>query len=64
MSSEICGELDADYANYLGSILLKLLPAGSVSGAPKPKTLEIIKAVEEKFVDIIRVCLAILMVMI
>ena len=30
----------------LGSILLKLLPAGSVSGAPKPKTLEIIKAVE------------------
>jgi len=26
--------------------LLKLLPAGSVSGAPKPKTLEIIKEVE------------------
>jgi len=46
VSSEVCGELDADYANYLGSILLKLLPAGSVSGAPKPKTLEIIKAVE------------------
>jgi para-aminobenzoate synthetase component 1 len=48
VSSEICGELDADYANHLGSILLKLLPAGSVSGAPKPKTLEIIKAVEEE----------------
>jgi para-aminobenzoate synthetase component 1 len=48
VSSEICGELDADYANHLGGILLKLLPAGSVSGAPKPKTLEIIKAVEEE----------------
>jgi para-aminobenzoate synthetase component I len=47
VSSEICGYLDMDYANYLGDILLKLLPAGSVSGAPKPKTLEIIKDVEE-----------------
>ena len=48
VSSEVCGDLDKDYANYLGSILLKLLPAGSVSGAPKPKTLEIIRAVEEE----------------
>ena len=48
VSSEICGHLDKDYANYLGDILLKLLPAGSVSGAPKPKTLEIIRAVEEE----------------
>jgi para-aminobenzoate synthetase component I len=48
VSSEVCGDLDKDYANYLGSILLKLLPAGSVSGAPKPKTLEIISVVEEE----------------
>ena len=48
VSSEICGYLDQDYANHLGDILLKLLPAGSVSGAPKPKTLEIIKEVEEE----------------
>ncbi len=34
--------------NQLGDILLKLLPAGSVSGAPKPRTLEIIKEVEEE----------------
>jgi para-aminobenzoate synthetase component 1 len=26
----------------LGEIILKLLPAGSITGAPKPKTLEII----------------------
>jgi para-aminobenzoate synthetase component 1 len=48
VSSEICGHLDQDYANHLGDILLKLLPAGSVSGAPKPKTLEIINEVEEE----------------
>lgn len=46
VSSEICGQLDSHYVDSLGDILLKLLPAGSVSGAPKPKTLEIIKAVE------------------
>jgi para-aminobenzoate synthetase component 1 len=46
VSSEICGQLDRLYSNHLGDILLKLLPAGSVSGAPKPKTLEIIKNVE------------------
>jgi para-aminobenzoate synthetase component I len=48
VSSEIRGELDEDYTNHLGDIMLKLLPAGSVSGAPKPKTLEIIKSVEGK----------------
>jgi para-aminobenzoate synthetase component 1 len=46
VSSEIAGELKPSDANRLGSILLKLLPAGSVSGAPKPKTMEIIRAVE------------------
>lgn len=46
VSSEICGELYNDYRASIGDILIKLLPAGSVTGAPKPKTVEIIKEVE------------------
>ena len=48
VSSEITGKLPADYLNNLGSILCTLLPAGSVSGAPKRKTLEIIKKAEQR----------------
>jgi len=43
MSTEIKGQLTKDYHNHLGDILFSMLPAGSISGAPKPKTLEIIK---------------------
>ncbi len=46
VSSEISGELPADYYKNIGTILDKLLPAGSISGAPKKKTLEIIKTTE------------------
>ncbi len=46
VSSEITGKLPDDYAEKIGTILFKLLPAGSVSGAPKQKTLEIIKEAE------------------
>lgn len=46
VSSEIVGDLEEPYLSNLGDILVTLLPAGSVSGAPKPKTLEIIKSVE------------------
>lgn len=46
VSSEITGVLPSGYECQLGSILIKLLPAGSVSGAPKPKTLEIIRQAE------------------
>ena len=46
VSSEICGELDKGYQSALGDIIFSLLPAGSVSGAPKKKTTEIIAAVE------------------
>jgi len=42
VSSEITGKLPANYQEYLGDIIFKLLPAGSVSGAPKNKTIEII----------------------
>jgi para-aminobenzoate synthetase component 1 len=46
VSSEITGELPADYRSRLGEILTRLLPAGSVSGAPKAKTLELIRHAE------------------
>lgn len=46
VSSEIVGELPDDYQSRLGSILVTLLPAGSVSGAPKVKTVEIIRQAE------------------
>lgn len=46
VSSEISGELPDDYHGKLGSIIFGLLPAGSISGAPKKKTIEIIKEVE------------------
>lgn len=46
VSSKIVGDLPDDYEQQLGDILFKLLPAGSISGAPKCKTIEIIQAAE------------------
>lgn len=46
VSSEICGRLPQNFYCNLGEILFSLLPAGSISGAPKPKTLEIIERAE------------------
>lgn len=46
MSSEISGTLKTKYQNKIGSILNQLLPAGSILGAPKKKTLEIILEAE------------------
>jgi para-aminobenzoate synthetase component 1 len=46
VSSEIQGDLAPDYSSHLGDILFSLLPAGSVSGAPKVKTCQIIREVE------------------
>jgi len=48
VSSEIMGTLPSNYQSALGDILISLLPAGSVSGAPKPKTLEIIALAEQE----------------
>lgn len=42
MSSEISGSLTPEFDGKVGSIMKRLLPAGSILGAPKPKTLEII----------------------
>jgi para-aminobenzoate synthetase component 1 len=47
-SSRIAGTLDGDYHHHLGDILLKLLPAGSISGAPKVETLNIIQEAEQQ----------------
>ncbi|MBN2890303.1 MAG: aminodeoxychorismate synthase component I [Bacteroidales bacterium] len=46
MSSQISGILPANYNQKLGEIIFSLLPAGSISGAPKKKTLEIISNAE------------------
>jgi len=46
VSSKVTGQLPVDYAEHLGDILSKLLPAGSICGAPKKKTLEIISKSE------------------
>ena len=46
VSSEIKGKLDDNWQSEIGNILFKLLPAGSISGAPKQKTIEIIKEAE------------------
>ncbi len=47
VSSKITGILSKDYKNHIGDTLISLLPAGSISGAPKKKTLEIINKVEK-----------------
>lgn len=46
VSSEVKGQLPGDWKNNLGHIVFELLPAGSISGAPKPKTVDIIKTYE------------------
>jgi len=46
VSSKIVGDLENDWHKNLGEILKKLLPAGSISGTPKKKTIEIINTIE------------------
>lgn len=46
VSSEISGHLPVNWQSQVGSILLTMLPAGSISGAPKTKTIEIIRQAE------------------
>jgi len=47
VSSEIQGVLPMNYHEKIGDIIFELLPAGSVSGAPKNKTKEIITNAEQ-----------------
>ena len=46
MSSEISGTLPPGFASELGTKFFKLLPAGSICGAPKKRTIEIIRKAE------------------
>lgn len=46
MSSEISGTVKPEFRGKTGSLLEKILPAGSILGAPKPRTLEIILEAE------------------
>lgn len=46
MSSEIRGRLPEDYNCRLGDLFFCMLPAGSITGAPKRKTVEIIREAE------------------
>lgn len=45
-SSKISGDLPNDWQSNIGTIFCALLPAGSITGAPKKKTVEIIKDAE------------------
>ena len=45
-SSEISGILEDEYLGKPGSLLNALLPAGSVTGAPKKRTVELITSIE------------------
>jgi para-aminobenzoate synthetase component 1 len=47
VSSEIRGLLPNDYQKRLGDIIFSLLPAGSVSGAPKVSTIRLISETED-----------------
>lgn len=46
VSSKIIGKLPSNYHKTIGTLLFLLLPAGSVTGAPKRKTVEIIRDAE------------------
>lgn len=46
-SSKISGNLEENWQETLGDILLNLLPAGSITGTPKKSTIEILKKIED-----------------
>ncbi|MGL4411890.1 MAG: aminodeoxychorismate synthase component I [Bacteroidales bacterium] len=46
VSSEICGKLPESFYNNIGTEIFRLLPAGSITGAPKPSTIKLIEDAE------------------
>lgn len=46
-SSEVSGKLPTNYQTHIGDILAAILPAGSITGAPKDKTMQIIHEAEQ-----------------
>lgn len=47
VSSEIKGRLPDNWRKNLGEMLIRMMPAGSISGAPKQRTVEIIRETEK-----------------
>ena len=47
VSSEIVGRLATDWRSHVGDVIARLLPAGSVSGAPKDATVRLIRQAEQ-----------------
>jgi para-aminobenzoate synthetase component 1 len=47
VSSQISGSLDKSWKNNIGNILNSLLPAGSITGTPKRKTIDLIDKIED-----------------
>jgi para-aminobenzoate synthetase component 1 len=47
VSSKVSGSLPLNYQDHIGTLLFTILPAGSISGAPKKKTIEIILESEQ-----------------
>ncbi len=48
VSSEIVGDLGGDYLSRLGDIIFAMLPGGSIAGAPKISTMEVIRNAEKQ----------------
>jgi len=47
ISSKISGQLEKNWNEKIGDIITSLLPAGSITGTPKKKTVEILNEVEK-----------------
>ena len=48
VSSQVTGNLPEDYLSRLGDLIFDMLPAGSISGAPKAATVRIIREAEKE----------------
>lgn len=48
VSSEIAGDLPTGYHSRIGDIIFSMLPAGSIAGAPKTSTVELIRKAEKE----------------
>ena len=46
VSSKISAKLESNWHEHIGSILTSMLPAGSITGTPKKKTVELIDQIE------------------
>lgn len=47
ISSKISGHLEENWHENIGTIITSLLPAGSITGTPKKKTIEILESIED-----------------